>query len=54
MYNMWKRIYTINDMQPLCRCCNGRKQDKLIEPILVSIIIDEVKPKDLNTPTVYT
>ena len=46
-----KRIYTINDMQPLCRCCNGRKQDRLVEPILVPIIIPESKPKGLNTQT---
>jgi hypothetical protein len=44
-----KKVYTIDDMQPLCRCCNGRKQDKPMEPILVPIITIESKPKDLNT-----
>lgn len=25
-----KRVYTINDVQPLCQCCNSSKHNKII------------------------
>jgi 5-methylcytosine-specific restriction endonuclease McrA len=44
-----KRIYTIDNMKPLCMACNSRKHTKIIEQILVPIIIEESNPKHLNT-----
>lgn len=44
-----KRVYTINDIQFLCRRCNASKCDKIIEPIFVPIISPEPRALEPRT-----